>query len=342
MGGRALLNYGIKTIRLNQIDYLKLEQEVVERITAAGLKIFKLPYYRNKPDFGDLDAVVEYNPKIDLKKIIQSNFAPTVINTNDGVFSFDFNNFQCDLIQRQPDDIVTVVNYLSYNDINNLIGRTAHHMWLNHGWQGLRFNIRQKLFDEFTENNSDHIIKTLTLSKNPREIMEFLGYDYDIYSAGFDTLEDIFKYVTSTRFFCGKNFKLENLNHQNRTRNRKRPVFMAFLEWLEENPQYDKNYQFGDKKEWIDYIDKKWPIKKQIEQERVRFFKVKENNKKFNGHIASEISGFTGKDLGSILGKFKHFIETGEPKEPYKTYLDRENTKTIKEDFVYFLKMLEI
>jgi len=339
MGGVALQKYGIETIRLPQSEYLILESEVIKRIESAGLKIFKLPFYRNKPDFGDLDAVVEYNQKIDLKKVIETQFNPRAIHTNDGVYSFDFQNFQCDLICRQPADIECVVNYLSYNDCNNLIGRTAHHMGLNHGWQGLRFPIRQKLFDESTENSSDHIIDTLTLSKNPREIMEFLGYDCDVYSRGFDTLEEMFIYITSTRYFCGKNFKLENLNHQNRTRNRKRTVFMQFLKWLEAHPQYDKNYEFGRKRDWINIIDQKWPIKQRIEEERQKFLKIRENSKKFNGNIAREISGLEGKDLGAALNGFKRFIETGDPQESYISYLEKESSETIKKDFVYFLKL---
>lgn len=330
MGGNCLKHYGVNTVRLNREEYLELEKELFDKIREAGVEIHKLPFYRKKETFGDLDAVVKFDPSINLREIIQNQFAPRKISVNDGVFTFDYQNFQCDLICRKESDLPCVIHYLSWNDLNNLVGRTAHHMGLNHGWQGLRFPIRQKLFEENVNDSSDHVIETLVLSRDPKEIMEFLGYDYEIYLRGFDTLEEIFLYAVSTPYFCGKNFRLENLNHQNRTRNRKRTVFMEFLKWLEANPEYDKEFNFGRKRDWIDTIDKKWPIKNRIEEVREEFLNNKELSAKFNGRHVMELTPLRGKELGSILGNYRN------SKTNWKEFVENNSSENIKIDFMSY------
>lgn len=334
MGGNALKEFGIETVRLSRPDYLDLENRVIEKLVRVGINVFKLPFYFSKSSFGDLDAVIEFNPEINYRVEIQHLFNPRKISVNDGVYSFDFENFQVDLICRKSEYLVTTINYLSWNDCNNLIGRPAHSFGVNHGWQGLRFHIRQKLFNESVENSADHIIKTLTLSRNPRGIMEFLGYDYEIYLKGFDTLEEIFLYVTSTPFFNAENFKLENLNHENRTRNRKRPVFMNFVKWMEQHPELDKKFNFGDKKDWIDKIDKKWSIKKEIENERQKYLQNRENSKKFNGNLVRDWTGLNGSKLGKILSSFKFNRNIFSNFKTFSDYLQFSSADTIKQDFL--------
>lgn len=343
MGGNCLKKYNIETVRLNRVDYLDLETEVFEKISSAGINILKIPYYRDKKNFGDMDAVIEFEENRDYKYEIYQLFHPRVIAVNDGVYSFDYRNFQVDLLCRKTEDLECVVNYMSWNDLGNLQGRFYHAIGTNYGWQGLRFPIRQKLFDENIDDNSDHVIKTLTLSKNPREIMEFGGYDYDRFLAGFDTLEEIFIFATSTPYFNGYNFQLENLNHTNKTRNRKRDTFMKFLEWLKKHPEYDKQFNFGDKKNWIDKIDKKWPIKEEIEKERSNFLQHKANAAKFNGNLVRYwCPGLEGKQLGKVLSEFKFYRGMFSDAQTFEGYLQMYPAEKIKSDFFAWIKKSKV
>ena len=331
MGGNCLKHYGIETKRVDIDEFLSIQNDVANRLKNSGFNVLTLPYYRSKRDFGDLDILVESGP--DIQKHIVRLFSPDKISKNDGVYTFNYRDFQIDLISRRKDDLGNAHFYLSYNDLHNLIGRTAHHMGLKHGWQGLMFPIRQKLFDESTENHSDHVINTLVLSKNPEEILEFLGYDYHRYEQGFDDLEDIFLYTVSTPYFNSFNFKIENLNHQNRTRNRKRKMFMGFLKWLEEHPEYDKKFDFGDKKDWIDRINNKWPIKEQIEIERQKFLYIKQVRTKFNGELVMGWVNISGPALGAILTSFKKYIHSIENID-FLDWLYKNNAEYIKSIFI--------
>ncbi|MEB5034102.1 hypothetical protein RXP17_29850, partial [Pseudomonas aeruginosa] len=154
--------------------------------------------------------------------------------------------------------------------------------------------------------------------------------DWARYQLGFDTLEDIFIYATSTPFFCGKNFKLENLSHQNRTRNRKRVVFMKFLEWLQANSRYDKNFDFGHKKDWIEIIDGKWPIKEKIHEEYSKFAKNRELSKKLNGSLIMEwIPNLAGKELGAVLGAYKEG-------KGWMKFLEENSAEELRVDFMRY------
>jgi len=59
MGGTALERFNIVTRRLDKEEFLTLENEVIEKLSKYFLNgIYKIPYYREKKTFGDLDLVV--------------------------------------------------------------------------------------------------------------------------------------------------------------------------------------------------------------------------------------------------------------------------------------------
>lgn len=318
MGGRALQKYGIKTRRIEKTEYLDI-LSFVKEVFPAGREIL---YYREKSTFGDLDYFVSYSSKN--REKIEENFKPTKIHSNTGVYSFDYKNFQIDIIQKPEEQLDIACNYFSYNDLGNLQGRAYHKMGLKYGSQGLIFPIRQRLFAD-CEEGSDHIIKELVLSLNPREIFEFMDYDYDRFLEGFNTLEDIFKYTCSTKYFSAENFQFENLNHTNRTRNRKRPTFCAFVEWINCHPEYDKGFNFGRKRDWIPHIHKSFPILEEIEAAREKWEKGRMLNAKFNGNLVIAWVGVQGKELGEILSKYRN---------EYRDLIEGESAETIKGHFL--------
>lgn len=325
MGGQALLKYGIETRRVDGEEYCEI-LSFVKEVFPKGREIY---YYRSKKNFGDCDYLVVNSFNNDIKNIIIKNFKPTKIHFNSGVYSFDYKNFQIDIITKPKEQLDIAQVYFSWNDLGNLMGRAYYKMGLKYGSQGLVFPIRQRLFQEVDEG-SDHVIKELILSLNPREIFEFMGYDYDRWLKGFNTLEDIFIYTCSTPYFSAENFAFENLSHQNRTRNKKRPTFCAFLEWLNEHLEYDKKFQFGRKKDWIDFIDRIFVIKDEIEKARQKWLKGIELNKKFNGHKVIEWTGVTGESLGKLLRNYK------DSKNNFNKFLEDNDAQIVKNDFLTF------
>ena len=62
----------------------------------------------------------------------------------------------------------------------------------------------------------------ILVSKNYPKIFEFLGLDYQRWLEGFDEIEDIFEFVTTSHLFDPKEYQLNRLNKTNRDRNLKR------------------------------------------------------------------------------------------------------------------------
>lgn len=114
------------------------------------------------------------------------------------------------------EDFQTCRDYYTYNDLGNLIGRVAHKMGMKFGHLGLLYPLR----------DGDHLIAELVVTRDTRQALEFMGYDFDRWNQGFDQLTDIFEFAASTPYFNPEAFTLENLNHRNRTRNRKRNTFI--------------------------------------------------------------------------------------------------------------------
>jgi hypothetical protein len=171
---------------------------------------------------------------------------------------------------------------------------------MKYGWDGLVITI-------YSENNSRKLSE-ITLSKDPKRIFEFLGYDYERFQKGFDTLEEIFEYVINGQYFDHSIFLMENLNHIDRKRNKKRKSYQEFLKYIE-NKGIDDTYDFNkDNSNYIDLIHQSFPevdLKGKIEQLTKKDKENQELNSKFNGRFIMDIfPELTGKELGNMITNF--------------------------------------
>lgn len=259
-------------------------------------------YYRNKQSFGDIDFVVavpdDFKPT--MKEVIEELFHPNEIFHNGNCWSFDYKEFQVDLITVHPIHFESNLMYLSYNDLGNFIGRLAHQFGLKYGQEGLWYNLK------FKGSN----IARIPVSKDYPKIYKFLGLDFNKWMAGFDELEDVFKFVAESPYFNWKIFQIETLNHINRERNLKRTSYMTFLKWIDENAKH-REYLFKDVDSYLPDIIKAFPeanLELQIrkaEYEHCRSLYIKS---KFNGNVISERFNLTGEALGKAIVNFKKYI----------------------------------
>lgn len=326
MGGNALK---VPVVRLNATEFKEYESEVLSKLKKKFSKILPTLYYRNKPSFGDLDILVA-KPKLNRDEFVQ--FLKDEFNTKDFYFntdvvSFEYKNFQVDLIFVPAEDLEIAQFYYSYNDLNNLSGRVAHKLGVKFGFDGLNYVIR---------NEHGSISKKILITRDPRKIYDFIDLDYDRYLQGFDELEDIFEFILSSKYFSSSIFALENLNHQNRTRNRKRKTYQLFLNYLENN-KIEKEFNYlKNKEEYIPYIEEFFDCKlsEKINRLREKFEYKKELSKRFNGDIIMKLIPIKGKELGSFIVKFKsRFVNFDE-------YLEKNNQEKINLDIVSFYETL--
>lgn len=242
MGGHAMKNYGVERLTKEQYD------EVLSALTITlPYKTAAIPSYRAKDSFGDCDLLTTATDEA-FEKSLSKDFALLGKKRNGAVTSYalkygNFPPFQFDLIKAKEDSYEFNYNYLSYNDLGNLIGRVAAAFGFKFAHDGLyilawyshkgeeRSVGRVKEYGK-TNDCAEHRMEKLFIS-NFDEALEFLGFDSSRFAQGFDTIDDILDYVASSKYFCKDFFLFENRNHDQRKRDVKRPTYTRALEYFD-------------------------------------------------------------------------------------------------------------
>ncbi len=228
MGGKALKN--CVTTRLNVVDFQTIQHEVVDILAADAniMNIHPLLAYRTKETFGDLDVLYTTDDNLRLStKAVQKLFPTSAeVVFNGDVVSLEYKKFQIDLVWSPKHEYGYAREYFNWNDCGNLVGRLASLFGLKHGHDGLRFPVSFQNTEKIGE---------IFLTRNYYNTLDFLGLSVDRYERGFDTLEDMFQWISTSKWFCPRVYALENLNHVQRIRDVKRPTYMKFLEWVNSN-----------------------------------------------------------------------------------------------------------
>ena len=147
-----------------------------------------------------------------------------------------------------------------------------------------------------------------------KDILPVLGYSVPRYNRGFDSLEEIFEFAASSRFFNKDIFLLHNRNHASRIRDVKRKTYMEFLDWLETKNDLPVYPKAQDKAEWLPYL------LQQIEGFEELWNKVQtewcdamDYKRRFNGDLISEWTGLKERPLGEFIKWLKACIIEDEP-----------------------------
>lgn len=317
MGGSAL---HVPTQRLSATDFHVLADALARDLSAwlRGGRVEAIPAYGSKADFGDLDLLVESEAVVACggqpalrEWAAARSFAREFVD-NGPVLSFDHRlrdtddaGFQVDLILTPRDEFDIGRAYFSFNDLGNLIGRTAHRMGFSYGHRGLLYPVRE----------GDHLLDTIQISKDVDRVLPFLGYDAARFHAGFDTMKDIFTYVQTSTYFNPDIFLLENRNHASRVRDRKRKTYREFLEWIQEHPvtpvypwvdREDRPAREAEKEQFVTLASQHFPaFGTALAQVRKRQLTVREVRSRFNADKIREWTGRVDKDLGELMRHLK-------------------------------------
>ena len=326
MGGNALKNIQVDRILTENLSelrkevYLKLKENL-------GLNILVgFPdFYASKESHGDLDVVVSlenlelYKTKT-FKDLILKIFNSRDHYFNSNVFSIEYKNHQIDLIFTEPKYFQSHINYFSFNDLGNFIGRTAHKMGFKYGERGLLLNV-------VIEGRN---LGEIELSQDTQLIFEFLGYNYKKWYEGFYDLKEVFEFVISSKYFSGTAFSNEEQNNTNRTRNEKRPNWNLFKDFLDLKGLLEQSYPFQIKEfylyEALEFFDKRQEFNKLLVEDHLN----QERSKKYNGKIIIELTGLEGKSIGD----FKNLFEKS--KEDWNKWLDSKNEQEVRNEILDF------
>lgn len=335
MGGNALKEFGSKRLETERFNMLasKLNATLNDILDAHGIKerAQLIPSYREKEDHGDIDVVVP----IKIRALLDNDQMMAEMSARFGVEKMEYINngpvvsygypleeggvFQIDLIYMQEESLDFAVSYFAWNDVGNLMGRIAHKLGLRFGHDGLALPMRDET----------NLFATVTLTRDYQKATEFLGFSYERWKLGFNNLEEIFHFVTDCPRFSTAIYLLENRNHTARVRDKKRPTYTKFLAWLEAHPEADKAFEWSeDKSVWLPEILAAFPeAVGEYKQALVNLEKQKLIRSKYNGEVVSNVTGLSGKALGSFMADFKNSFES---KEAFNDYMEQSDLDQIK------------
>ena len=311
MGGNALAKHGAKRVSKEVFDlelakaYLLLESIGDE--TGIDFRKHCIESYRKKSDFGDIDILVESSL---FENIRPENFIAYASHfyekeipwiKNGSVLSFGAplesgGCLQIDLIITPNHSFDFSSAYFAWNDLGNLMGRIAHKMGLKFGHDGLWLPIRK----------DSRLIDSILVTRNFKAALMLLGYDAERWYEGFDSIEDIFKFVVSSEKFNSDIYLFENRNNKSRTRDKKRPNYNGFLDWVNAQKNLPSYAWNKDKSIYLNEIFEAFPLAMHdfkcalLKDEKKQLFK---NN--FNGKVVGEITSLSGESLGLFMSKYK-------------------------------------
>jgi hypothetical protein len=312
MGGLAVKEIiGVEGKRFDKELRDKFQRFIAEALRTSGIYLFYfVTEHRGKDSFGDIDILVDSEyPFEEFKDNLHYKFNSNSFEyqgefKNDKVTSVAISGYQIDFISTPREDLRPSFTYYANNDLGNLLGRIAHGMGLLYGHQGLKLKVRDK---------DDHVIDDILLTTNEYEIMQFIGFSqgdtilFQHYTqVGFPDITSIYEFVTRSNMFDGSKYELDQLNQINRIRNKKRPTYMGFIQYLAENPD-KKN------KRPLHPLHKEYYQVKALEYfgKESDYFKVKLKlhkkewiAMKFNGELVRGWYGLEGKELGEFIKDF--------------------------------------
>jgi len=331
MGGQALKNTFTRRYQKDEFD--KIAPVIKEKLLKVFPKVDMPKYFRSKPSFGDADFVCMATDKnIDFEKFFVDEFQSKEIFKNGHVYSIEYKELQVDIIITPEKAYETSLSYFAWNDCGNLIGKVAHRFGLKWGYKGLvyKYTIDGKKLGEFV------------ITTDYRKALAFLGFDVARYDEGFDNLQEIFDFVTSSKYFNPWMFDFETLNRINRERDQKRATYAAFVEHvapMKEIGREQYHYFYHDKKAYLALIDASFPgfFRK------YRGLEKKEERKRavhalYNGRLIMEAyPTLSGKFLGTAMHAFSDSFANLEAMEDW--ILETNDTEKILEHFANITRL---
>lgn len=270
MGGQATKEFG--TQRIDKKSFLRVLELLSEALYgntdwrgSDGTPISYIRWIDEKQTFGDCDLLSTYQHVKFEEALKQYDKIKIIgVKNNGTVCSYAMRfmiskdkwseAFQVDHIKVSPKDFDFALNYYAYNDLGNLIGRIASAFGLKFGHDGLFIKAWFKadgessnvvsLKSEYDEDKAENGTATFKLERlitqDFDKALAILGFNPERYKEGFADFNELFEYVAGSAFFNKDYYSLENRNHDQRVRDRKRPTYRAALQFFDMCPYADK------------------------------------------------------------------------------------------------------
>lgn len=301
MGGNIFKDCG--GIRVGRDRYFEIKakmETILHEIKSHGhLFEWFIPVERDdKQDFGDIDILISTNDPSVIKPVFGVKYKS---QTNGNVYSFLYEGeLQIDLVFSSKEDFPVYKNFISNGDASMIMGRISRLFDLKYGIYGLEYIIR--------DEETNHVISEINVSKDPKRILEFLGYDYSVWESGFKTEEPLFEFVFSSKYIFRDILKEYSENTKHRKRDRHRDQYGRMYEWfmdrLDDYPKHSVIEKMTED-ERLGIVDSVFPeadIINKVNDVR-KFIKDQQAaREKFSGeHIRKLFPNISDKDFGVVM-----------------------------------------
>jgi hypothetical protein len=339
MGGNAL-----KTVPVERLDlptYKNTIQELSNVFRDIKLR-FDFPVeIPGKDSFGDVDVLVELpndggKMKRSLLESVQKTFSPPEITNNGPVTSFAFREsnavHQIDLIFVKNVEMPKF--FFSYGETGMIIGRSISFHGLTLSSEGLSVKIKESYLFNGSGKESDNVIDTIPLSSDPEKICDYLGLDYRRWFDKFSSLEEIYQWITSSKFYDRKIYA--SLSQEKRAK--LRIFYQNFLKSIQADTE-----SLSDTEVKFDLTPAE--IYQQVMNALIQFNKINElkpiedlyllkqsRREKFNAKLFME-NGFEKTKLSEAMRSFKVSRS-----DDFDQWLDNHSSEEINEDIMEWIR----
>jgi hypothetical protein len=300
MGGKALKS--VPTRRYTQSEFIDTWVFLNKILYRLNCRYNLIKSYSLKESYGDMDILVEYTDELDKEAKINQILeilTPEEVYRNKDIISLNFKDLQVDFMFVKSENYDICYHFFSFNDLGGFMGKIARSLRCKYGQNGLEFDI-------YNEDKSRKLF-TINLSKDPKTIAEFLGFDYYRMFIGFDYRENIFEYVANSEFFRMATFDGSELRSDQRSRDMGRPMYQELLTYLKNNHKPDRIFCRPVEDFAYGRIEKFFGINIWVAIDSLR----KEDEKrqraksKFNGRHVMEFYSIEGNnELKSLMNNF--------------------------------------
>lgn len=298
MGGRAL---SVPGCRLPAAEYHALVAEVTYKLAMAGLpRLHIIEAYASKESFGDMDLVYASFPGYDPASTAQALGAVEFVKNGEVTsFGLPMNSglFQIDVIGVPADSVKFAVNYFRFNDLGNLYGRIFKYLGLKFGHHGLFYVMR--------DDSNSQTVREIVITRDFEAALELIKLQRLDRA---DTLTDIFQHVAQSPWFSKSIYRLENLNNQAKTRDRKRSTYHAFLQWMDQQQLPETLPMDHSRIDWREVMRQRcfdiFPeFKRDYLAAHLDYSNWRARREKFNGRLVGSWTGLQGRALGAFMMK---------------------------------------